>query len=263
MGTDTSLMGLAQLLQTISHTDVDDVRDVLTNYKHHENPIEVFRENQRRYQEELASQEENKTKVQLEEQLREMEDIGSRITYRCVKCAGCEVCKKSDKTREQSIQDVLQEELIEKSFDIDEEKGVTYARFPWKKDPVKYLKQLWGRDDNLHSALKVFNQQRRKSPEIRAATVKFHQELVGKGFVVPLRSLPKSVQEDIWKAPLRHYLLWRTVFKPSSTSTPCRIEVDPSMSGLNDCLCKGVNCLNSLYMIGINWRSNPVGFTSG
>ena len=204
----------------------------------------------------------NRRPRQLEEQLREMEDIGSRITYRCVKCAGCEVCKKSDKTREQSIQDVLQEELIEKSFDIDEEKGVTYARFPWKKDPVKYLKQLWGRDDNLHSALKVFNQQRRKSPEIRAATVKFHQELVGKGFVVPLRSLPKSVQEDIWKAPLRHYLLWRTVFKPSSTSTPCRIVVDPSMSGLNDCLCKGVNCLNSLYMIGINWRSNPVGFTS-
>ena len=48
----------------ISHTDVDDVRDVLANYKHHENPIEVFRENQRKYQAELASQEENKAKVQ-------------------------------------------------------------------------------------------------------------------------------------------------------------------------------------------------------
>ena len=48
----------------ISHTDVDDVRDVLVNYKYHEDPIAVFRENQRKYQEEMATIEEQKTKVQ-------------------------------------------------------------------------------------------------------------------------------------------------------------------------------------------------------
>ena len=37
---------------------------MLVNYKYHEDPIAVFRENQRKYQEEMATIEEQKTKVQ-------------------------------------------------------------------------------------------------------------------------------------------------------------------------------------------------------
>ena len=86
---DTSLIGLAQLLQgiynfpnkkwkifqihqfheffwnyfynffvAIKQTNVDDVREVLSYYRQHDDPIEVFRENQRKLQEEMAVNEE-------------------------------------------------------------------------------------------------------------------------------------------------------------------------------------------------------------
>ena len=38
------------IFKAIKVTDVDDVRDVLCNYKHHEDPVAAFRENHRKYQ---------------------------------------------------------------------------------------------------------------------------------------------------------------------------------------------------------------------
>lgn len=55
---DTSLIGLASLLHAIKESDIDDVRDVLSYYKQHDDPIAVFRENQRKLQEETQAYEE-------------------------------------------------------------------------------------------------------------------------------------------------------------------------------------------------------------
>lgn len=59
---DTSLIGLAQLLHSIKNLDVDDVREVLSHYRNFEDPIAEFRENQRKYQEEMAVNEEKMKK---------------------------------------------------------------------------------------------------------------------------------------------------------------------------------------------------------
>ncbi|TRY71658.1 hypothetical protein TCAL_08584 [Tigriopus californicus] len=57
---DRSLIGLAQLLQAIKSSDVDDVREVLEYYRQFEDPIEAFRENQRKLQSEMQAEEERK-----------------------------------------------------------------------------------------------------------------------------------------------------------------------------------------------------------
>jgi len=57
---DRSLIGLAQLLHEIKDGDIEDVRDVLTYYRQFEDPIEAFRENQRKLEEEMRLQEEKK-----------------------------------------------------------------------------------------------------------------------------------------------------------------------------------------------------------
>jgi len=168
----------------------------------------------------------------LERRFEEEEDIGSKITYRCARCAGCEDCKSGNKTREVSIQEIMEEEIINKSIDIDLEKKTTFSRFPFRCNHIPILKKLWNSNSNEKMALKVFEQQRRKVPEVRAATVKFHREVAEKGFVVPLKSLDAEIQEMIMNAEIRHYFLWRSVFK-DSLSTPCRVVVDPSQSGLN------------------------------
>jgi len=137
----------------------------------------------------------------------------------------------------------MEEEIINKSIDIDLEKKTTFSRFPFRCDPIPILKKLWNSNSN-----------ERMAPEVMAATVKFHHEAAEKGFVVPLKSLYAEIQKMTISAEIRHYFLWRPVFK-ASLSTPCRVVVDPSQSGLNSVLCKRVNCLNSCYIIVINWRS--------
>ena len=199
---------------------------------------------------------------QMEVAIQEQEDTGSKITYRCASCQNCEQCKISDKTRLRSIREELDDHLIEQCIEIDLENKVTYSRFPFKIDPEPYLKRLWnGSSDNLRTATRIFEQQRQKSKECRESTVKFHNEIKEKGFVIPFKSLSEELQLEIQAAELRNYLYWRTTFKVSA-STPARMVVDPSMSGFNDCLAKGSNCLNNLFMVMINWRSWVVCFTS-
>ncbi len=57
---DRQLIGLAQLLNAIRTSDVDDVRDVLQYYRQFKDPIETFRENQRKLQVELEEEEKRK-----------------------------------------------------------------------------------------------------------------------------------------------------------------------------------------------------------
>ncbi|GBP58166.1 Mitochondrial import inner membrane translocase subunit TIM50-C [Eumeta japonica] len=54
---DTELLDLANLLQTITLTNVQDVREVLTYYSQFEDPIAAFRDNQRRLMEQMEERE--------------------------------------------------------------------------------------------------------------------------------------------------------------------------------------------------------------
>ncbi|XP_029040387.1 mitochondrial import inner membrane translocase subunit TIM50-C-like [Osmia bicornis bicornis] len=60
---DTTLYDLAAFLKTILATNVDDVREVLDYYKQFDNPLQVFRENQRKL---LMQMEEEESKAQQE-----------------------------------------------------------------------------------------------------------------------------------------------------------------------------------------------------
>ena len=49
-------------ISVIKTTDVDDVREVLSYYRQHSDPIDVFRENQRKLKEEIVQLEEQQKK---------------------------------------------------------------------------------------------------------------------------------------------------------------------------------------------------------
>ncbi|XP_019880296.1 mitochondrial import inner membrane translocase subunit TIM50-C-like [Aethina tumida] len=53
---DTSLMDLASFLKTIADNDIEDVREVLKNYSEYEDPIEAFREKQKKLIDQLEAQ---------------------------------------------------------------------------------------------------------------------------------------------------------------------------------------------------------------
>ena len=52
------LKSIFLIILAINQSNVDDVREVLSYYRQYDDPIEVFRENQRKLQEEMAVNEE-------------------------------------------------------------------------------------------------------------------------------------------------------------------------------------------------------------
>ena len=199
----------------------------------------------------------------IEQGLKEQEEAGCKVDYRCPDCQDCTTCKTSDKTRDLAVRDILDDQVIDAAITIDVEAQTTYCSYPWVKDPDKYLREKWhGRSDNKHVAIKVFEQQTHKSEEIRKGTLKFHKEILDKGFAIKLSDLPEHDQTEITTATLLNFFTWRTMEKPMSPSTPIRMVVDPSMSGFNDTIAKGSSCLNSLYEIMVNWRTYSHVFTS-
>ena len=83
---------------------------------------------------------------------------------------------------------------------------------------------------------------RSRRTSIKEQVRKAHQELVDKGYMQELSMLPKATQDLIHSAPFLHFYPWRAVYKESSVTTPVRLVVDPTMTGLNEILAKGSKC---------------------
>ena len=64
------------------------------------------------------------------------------------------------------------------------------------------------------------------------------------------------------KAPFRHYYPWRIVIKLDSLSTPFRLVVDPSMTGMNLTLAKGESKVQSLHEIILRNRTKRYAWSS-
>ena len=91
---------------------------------------------------------------------------------------------------------------------------------------------------------------------------KSHAELVEQGFMTKLRDMSEKTRKSIESAPFLHYHPWRIVAKEDSISTPIRLVVDPTMTGLNLILPKGENRLGSINQILIGNRADPYAWAS-
>ena len=83
-----------------------------------------------------------------------------------------------------------------------------------------------------------------------------HSKLVERDFMTKLSDLPDHLQEFIRTTDFNHYYCWRVVYKEDSQSTPVRLVVDPTMSGLNILLAKGENNLGNIFDILTRSRTN-------
>ena len=78
------------------------------------------------------------------------------ISCRCRNCRNCPECKKSDRFESISIQEEIEQAVIEKSVVVDINKGRTIAKLPFLSNPVYKLRQ------NLGIAHNVYHSQIRK-----------------------------------------------------------------------------------------------------
>jgi hypothetical protein len=145
---------------------------------------------------------------------------------------------------------------------VDLEARKVWVDLPFIKKPAEFLTDRHKTSDNLKQAMSVYRSQCMKPDQVKEQIRIAHKELVEKWFMVPFSSLPLEQQQMIKDAPFRHYYPWRAVYKPGSVSTPVRLVVDPSMTGLNIILAKGENMLAQIPDVLIRLRTRRSAWTT-
>jgi hypothetical protein len=181
------------------------------------------------------------------------EDKDDLINFRCEKCLRCK-CASNSTAQMISLTEQIEQEAIEKSVTINLDQQKVFVDLPFTTPPEKFLKDRHGSDNNYYQALKVYKSQCKISDQKKEEICETITDLQKKGFLVKLKDLPEDHQKLVETSPFKHYMPWRTVSK-DSTSTKCRIVVDPSMSGLNIILAKGSNQMNKLTDVLIHART--------
>ena len=194
--------------------------------------------------------------------LMDEDDIPAVIDFRCDVCANCPKCRVSARAKTRSHQEEYEQEVIEKSVTINFEEKKVFVDLPFIKPPVEFLTTKHNKDDNMRQALRIYQSQCKKSDVIKEQVRASHKDLVGRGFMAPLSSLSSKLRRLILDAPFRHYFPWRAVHKPGSISTPVRLVVDPSCTGLNIILAKGRNMLPMIPDILVRLRTQRFAWSS-
>ena len=91
---------------------------------------------------------------------------------------------------------------------------------------------------------------------------KSHADLVEQGFMTLLHEMPENIKQLLTTASFLHYHPRRIVAKEDSISTPIRLVVNPTMTGLNLILPNGENRLGSINQILIGNRADPYAWAS-
>ena len=192
------------------------------------------------------------------------EEIGSEMSYRCLKCRSCHDCKNGDTLESISLKEEQEQAQLELGIWLDVDKKRLYTSLPFLRDPEINL------TENKHVAKKVLEQQiklSKRNPDMVPGLVKSHNKLVSNGFARPLKELSKSefIKMGVFNGK-KNYLIWRSVYKTGSISTPVRIVFDasartPGGESLNSILATGKNQLGSLYQILLRFRSKKLGLT--
>ena len=194
-------------------------------------------------------------------ELVDQDDIGNSITYRCSECSKCMTCKRSKRNTAVSIQESREQTIIENSVIIDKNVRKVFVTLPFLKDPVESLMLKHRGNNNYSQASKVYYSQCRLSDAAKVGMRKVHSELVNNGFMKRLSEFSCVEKDRIKNAPFNHYHPWRIVYKESQ-STPVRMVVDPTMTGLNLLLAKGENKLGNICDILIRNRSYQYSWSS-
>jgi hypothetical protein len=190
------------------------------------------------------------------------DDIPEVKDSKCDACANCPACRLSARAKTRSLQEDHEQDVIKASVQIDYETKKVMVDLPFIRPPLEYLTKRHGRNDNLGQAMRVYKAQCRKPEEVKAQIREAQRGLKQHGFMVPISSLPAGERQAILEAPFRHYFPWRAVYKPGSVSTPVRMVVDPSVTGLNIILAKGVNMLPVIPEILIRLRTRREAWTT-
>ena len=191
----------------------------------------------------------------------EVENAGTEISYRCIDCRKCQKCLNSERTELISIKEEVEQDLIDKSVNVDVKSRVIVARLPLIDNPVVKLAP------NKTKAMRVYKSQVRrlnKCIKDKEDVISSERKLQDMGYDDFVKNLNEADRQMLERNAIQNFIPWRAVWNSNSVTTPCRIVFDASQvtdSGysLNSILAKGRNSMNKLLEVVLRWMMHAVG----
>ncbi|XP_068675344.1 uncharacterized protein [Montipora foliosa] len=179
-----------------------------------------------------------------------IENLGIECKPRCggCKCGRCPIGSK-----EYSIKEERELELIDKNLEYDYQDGRWIAEYPWIKNPSALP------DNRRVAVATLISTEKRllKNPQLAKIYDMQIKDMVARDVA---RKLSKE-ELNSYKGPI-HYISHHEVLKPDSKSTPVRIVFNSSAKYmghvLNEYWAKGPDLLNNLVGVLIRFRENQV-----
>ena len=192
-----------------------------------------------------------------------LEDVGTSLTYRCLRCRNCAACRKGEHLEKTSLEEEADQALIDTCVKFNPDRGMMEARLPFKVDPITNL------INNRFQAEKMLRSQLRsiaKRPETKEDIFRAHNKLRDKGHVMAITDLPPDEMKAVLESLGAYWIPWSVVWKEASMSSPSRIVFNASMKtasgqSLNSILAKGTNKLPKILSLLIRFGSRKAAFS--
>ena len=193
------------------------------------------------------------------EKFMKLQDAGLDPNFKCPKCRNCKSCLKGSGKEFLSMKEEFQQQIIEDSISIDEDRGQAVAKLAFISDPNGHI------SDNENIAIKRLHSVCRKyggNEDIKNLITKGFQKLVDRKHILFVEDLDEEDQK-ILEDEVSYTIPWDVAFKEESLSTPARPVFDGSSktaagASLNDILAKGRTDLVCLFTMVIRWLIGPV-----
>ena len=196
-------------------------------------------------------------------EFQKIEEVGTVMSYRCPKCQRCKDCLCGPAVEEISRKEECEQQIINESVRFCADEGKVRCALPLLQDPSKVLGK------NEKNARKIYQRwvaKLNQNSTDRDSAIRSHDKLKTRGHVATLKELTDEQRKIIDGSPARYFLPWRPVYNENSLSTPCRITWDGSDKtdtgvSLNDILPKGINLINNLAIVVMQWRNGTYALT--
>ena len=192
-----------------------------------------------------------------------LEEVGSSLTYRCLRCRNCHDCRNGAHLEKVSLEEELDQAHLASCVWYNPETGFMEARLPFKQDPISAL------PDNRFQAERMLQSQLKgiaKRPGCKEDIFRAHNKLRDKGYVVAIEDLPDDIKNIVVSSEGKYYIPWSVVYKVGSISSPSRIVFNASMKtksghSLNSILAKGMNKLPRILHLLNQFGLHRTGFS--
>ena len=162
----------------------------------------------------------NESYVKRETEFKIAEEVGSDVTYRCIKCRSCSNCKDHDTTQSISFHEEVEQQIINKSVNVDASKNINMATLPFTKDPKLKLKP------NRWKTMKVYEQQTKrlnKHPNDKEDIIKSERKLQELGRVDFVRNLPRHSPDSLKSHEIQNFIPWPSGKRQKESKSWCSL----------------------------------------